>query len=95
MVSGDKNFNYPMLDGWSTDDIIKVSALYSAVSAAYEGGVDRESLLTAYKDFKTVVPSKAEEKQLDREFGGESGYSIYRTIQSAKQSDKKQLKMEG
>ena len=93
MVSGDKNFNYPMLDGWSTDDIIKVSALYSAVSAAYEGGVDRESLLTAYKDFKTVVPSKAEEKQL--EFGVESDYSIYRTIQAAQQASTKRLKMEG
>ena len=53
------------------------------------------SLLTAYKDFKTVVPSKAEEKQLDREFGVESDYSIYRTVQAAQQASTKRLKMEG
>lgn len=95
MANGDSNFNYPMLDGWSTADIIAVSGLYSAVATAYESGIDRLKLLAAYGAFKQVVPSKAEEKQLDREFGGESGYSIYRTIQAAKQSDKKQLKMEG
>ena len=43
-MAGDKNFKYPMLDGWSTQDIITVSNLYTAVANAYEGGVNRDEL---------------------------------------------------
>lgn len=90
----DKMFNYPFLPGWSTDDIIKVSRLYTLVSDAYEKNVNREQLLAAYDDFKTVVPSKSEEKQLDRSFGQVSDYSIYRTVQTARNLTYKTFKME-
>lgn len=89
----DKNFNYPFLDGWTTNDIVLVSRLYDAVANAYEVGVDRDELLAAYKGFKTVVPSKAEEKQLDREFSQASDYSIYAVIKQARDSDKKKIKL--
>ena len=46
---------------------------------AYEIGVDRQTL-DAYAAFKTVVPSKSEEKQIGREFESTSGYSIYKTV---------------
>jgi len=94
MMNHETNYNYPMLNGWSTTDIIAVSALYSAVAAAYEGGVDRNQLQSAYRGFKEVVPSKAEEKQLDREFGAVSGYSIYRTMQAATKQSTARIKME-
>lgn len=93
MVS-DKNFNYPMLDGWSTKDIVAVAALYSAVAQANEQGIAKADLLAAYQAFKVVVPSKGEEKQLDREFKAESGYSIYQTIRFAEQQ-KNFVKAEG
>jgi uncharacterized protein YktA (UPF0223 family) len=95
MANGDKQFSYPMLDGWTTADIIAVSQFYSAVAAAYETGVDVVTLKDAYRDFKNVVPSKAEEKQLDKAFGAESGYSLYKTMQAANQVSDKRLTMEG
>ncbi|QIL50684.1 UPF0223 family protein [Weissella coleopterorum] len=94
-MKSDLNFDYPLLAGWDTEDIIKVSALYSAVAKAYESGVAVEQLLTAYQGFKVVVTSKSEEKQLGRQFETMSGYSIYKTIQAARQTNKKQLIMEG
>ena len=90
----DKNFNYPFLEGWSTDDIVKASRVYDAVANAYEVGVERDELLAAYRDFKTVVPSKSEEKQLDREFSQASDYSIYRVMQAARSTERPRLKMD-
>ncbi|MCM0583184.1 UPF0223 family protein [Weissella diestrammenae] len=89
----DANFNYPMLPGWQTADIVIVSALYSAVSKAYEGGIDRDELLSAYRAFKTVVTQKSEEKQLGRQFEAESHYSIYAVMQVAKKSQQRRVRM--
>ena len=61
---------------------------------AYEIGVDRQTLLDAYAAFKTVVPSKSEEKQIGREFESTSGYSIYKTVKLARQTESHHLKME-
>ncbi len=93
-MKSDLNFDYPLLNGWSKEDIIKVSALYSSVAKAYEGGVEVDKLLNAYQGFKSVVTSKSEEKQLGRQFETTSEYSIYRTIQAARQTNKKVLMME-
>ncbi|MBM7617526.1 uncharacterized protein YktA (UPF0223 family) [Weissella uvarum] len=89
----DKNFTLPFLDGWSTQDIVAVSRLYDAVATAYETGIERQDLLDAYRGFKEVVPSKAEEKQLDRSFQAESGYSIYQTMKQAQSSQSARVKM--
>lgn len=89
----DKNFNYPFLEGWSTQDIITVSALYDAVANTYEVGIDRTDLLAAYQAFKEIVPSKAEEKQLDRKFGEDSGYSIYAVIKAAREQQTTRIRM--
>ena len=61
---------------------------------AYEIGIDRQTLLDAYAAFKTVVPSKSEEKQIGREFESTSGYSIYKTVKLARQTESHHLKME-
>ncbi|QMU07462.1 UPF0223 family protein [Levilactobacillus suantsaii] len=91
------NYEYPLQPDWSTADIIKVTQLYQDVEAAYERGkgVAVADLLTAYRDFQTVVPQKFEEKQLDRDFQAVSGYSIYRTIQAARQATTATIKMKG
>lgn len=94
MATGDKNFNYPILEGWATDDIVVVAALYSAVAEAYERGVAKDKLLAAYTAFKEVVPSKGEEKQLDKALQSEAGYSIYRVMQASKVA-KQTVRMEG
>ena len=94
MANSDKNFTYPILSGWNKDDIINASKLYSAVANAYEICVDRQTLLDAYAAFKTFVPSKSEEKQIGREFESTSGYSIYKTVKLARQTESHHLKME-
>ena len=88
-----ENFSYPLDEGWSTEDIIKVTSLYSAVAQANENGVEQLKLLTAYQEFKTVVPMKFEEKQLDRAFMQASGYSIYKTIKFAHETTAKIIKI--
>ena len=37
-----------------------------------------------YKKFKQIVPSKAEEKQIFKEFEEKSGYNSYKVIQEVK-----------
>ena len=41
-----------------------------------------------YKAFKTVVPGKAPEKQLDKAFEEASGFSTYQAVKAAKAKDK-------
>ena len=44
-----------------------------------------------YRRFKEIVPSKAEERKLIKEFQEVSGYSIYRAIQRAKEVEEQKL----
>lgn len=88
-----ENHQYPLENHWTTDEMITVIDLYQAVEKAYETGISTQELLTKYQQFKKVVPAIGEEKRLGRQFEEESGYSIYRTIQAAKQTNKAKMKM--
>ncbi|MGL4821221.1 MAG: UPF0223 family protein [Bacilli bacterium] len=85
-MSKEKGYSYPLDHTWSVDDIVNVIALFEAVERAYEKGIAREEWMSKYRAFKTVVPGKAEEKQLDKQFEEESGYSLYRVTQAAKEN---------
>lgn len=50
--------------------------------------VDAKQLLDSYKTYKTIVKSKAQEKQIDRDFQKVSGYSIYQVVKKAKAIEK-------
>jgi len=65
-----KQYSYPLDLSWSTEELASVHA---------------KKLLDSYKVFKSVVPSKSEEKRLGREFESVSGYSFYRAVQLAKE----------
>ena len=78
------DYQYPILYDWSTNETIDVIQFYTSVEKAYEKGIDREELMGAYKQFKTIVPSIAEEKKLCGELEELSGYSAYRVMQKAK-----------
>lgn len=80
-------YQYPIDYHWSTDEIVEVIGFFEAIERAYEKGIDREELLSIYRCFKEIVPSKAEEKKLCAEFEEMSGYSSYRTIKAAKEAD--------
>ncbi|MCT2909630.1 UPF0223 family protein [Schleiferilactobacillus harbinensis] len=86
MTKATHEYSYPLRSEWSTAEVTTVMAFYNAVEEAYEGGTATADLLDAYAAFKTVVPDKMTEKQLDVAFTEASGYSLYRAVQAAKQA---------
>ena len=79
-------YQYPIDYRWSTDEIIDVVKFFEAIEKAYENGIVRDDLMLAYRRFKEVVPSKAEEKTICGEFEEMSGYSPYRAVKKAKEA---------
>lgn len=80
------DYSYPIRHDWSTAEMITVVAFFEAVEKAYETGIAKEQLMDAYRGFKKVVPSMAEEKTLDKEFEEASGYVTYRIVKAAKEA---------
>ena len=83
-----KNYSYPLDLSWSTEEIASVLSFLNDVEKAYESKVAAQELLASYAKFKYVVPSKAEEKRIGREFEAVSGYSLYQAVQAAKGMEK-------
>lgn len=79
-------YQYPIDYNWSTEEIIDVVKFFEAIEKAYESGIERDEMMKAYRRFKEIVPSKAEEKTICGEFEELSGYSSYRTIKKAKEA---------
>ncbi|HFI0303820.1 UPF0223 family protein [Streptococcus suis] len=88
-----KNYSYPLDFSWSTEEISSVLSFLNQVELAYEKGADAGQVLTAYRAFKEVVPSKAQEKQIDRDFEDVSGYSSYRVVKAAQERQKGVVKL--
>ncbi|SET86624.1 Uncharacterized protein YktA, UPF0223 family [Salinibacillus kushneri] len=80
-------YHYPIDESWDTDEVMDVIHFLQLIEKAYEDKANRDDLLHAYHRFKEIVPSKMEEKQIDKKFNQQSGYSTYRTIQKAKQAE--------
>lgn len=78
------DYQYPLDYEWSTNEIVDVIHLYEAVEQAYEKGIARVEFMNAYRRFKEIVPSIAQEKKLGNEFEELSGYSLYRVVQKTK-----------
>ncbi|GAA0293925.1 uncharacterized protein YktA (UPF0223 family) [Gracilibacillus halotolerans] len=78
-------YSYPIDESWSTDEIVDIVNFLAQVEKAYEKGVYRQDLILSYQRFKEIVPSKSEEKLLDKAFEKNSGYSIYRVIKKARE----------
>lgn len=83
-------YSYPILPDWTTQEIIDVVKFYEAVEKAYEQGILRQEFMTKYRRFKEIVPSKAEEKTLFKQFEEVSGYVSYNVIKLAKQLENNQ-----
>ncbi|MCM3710072.1 UPF0223 family protein [Sporosarcina luteola] len=79
------DYNYPLSHHWSTEEIIDVVAFFQAVEKAYEKQIARGEFMDAYKAFKKVVPSMAEEKTIFKEFEEASGFNSYRIVKKAKE----------
>lgn len=89
----DKNYSYPLDFSWSTEEISSVLSFLNQVEKAYENGVTAEAILSRYDDFKKVVKSKGQERQIDREFEEASGYSTYQAVQAAKKDQKGRIRL--
>lgn len=88
-----KEYQYPLDLDWTTEEMVIVTNMWSAVEEANEFGINTSTFLDTYKQFKTVVKSIGEEKRLGNEFQKASGYSLYRTVQQAKKQQSGKLKL--
>lgn len=75
------------MDDWTTDEIIAVSQFYTLVEQAYTTGVSAEKLLLGYATFQKIVGAKMYQKQLDKQFQKESGFSIYQAVKEARKNN--------
>ena len=93
------SYEYPLNPDWTTQEIVNVVNLLSAVERVYESGMALSDFQQAYRNFKQIVTSIGEEKRIDSRFQQVSGYSLYRVVQEMKRleketaSSKKQKKM--
>lgn len=78
-------YAYPISPDWTTEEIIAVVKFFEGIEQAYEKGIKREDLIAKYRRFKQIVPSKAEEKTLFREFEEVSGYKSYPVVKQARE----------
>ncbi|WP_163579610.1 UPF0223 family protein [Gracilibacillus saliphilus] len=85
------NYSYPIDETWSTEEIVDVVNYFSLIEKAYEKGVEKQDLVAAYNRYKEIVPSKSEEKQLDKQFEKQSGYVPFRVIKKAKDLSSKDI----
>ena len=88
-----KDYQYPLDLDWTTEEMVIVTNMWTAVEQANETGLPVDKFLTTYQQFKTVVKSIGEEKRLGREFENASGDSVYRTLQQAKKQGSGKLKL--
>ncbi len=88
------NYSYPLDPSWTTDEIVTVVTMLRTVEDAYETGVARQQVLDNYRKFKEVVPTKAGEKRVGRQFAKLSGYQLYDVVKTAKESTAKKIKLE-
>lgn len=91
-MSNTHQYQYPLNLTWTGEEMAAVISFFNQVESFYETKVSREAFLAAYRAFKAIVPSKMQEKQLDREFEKVSGYSIYRALQEVTKSERQFLK---
>ena len=79
-------YQYPLDLDWSNDEMIEVIKFFNQIENYYEKSIIGTELMKQYKKFKQIVPSKAEEKQIFKEFEEKSGYNSYKVIQEVKKN---------
>ncbi|MBY8909577.1 UPF0223 family protein [Salinicoccus roseus] len=82
-----EEYSYPIDVDWTTDEIIDVVAFFEAVEKAHDEGVTAAELDEKYRKFKSVVPGKAEEKTVFKEFKSNSGLESYAAVKLLKDAD--------
>ncbi len=78
---------------WTKEEIVTVIRYFESIEKAYESGIDVQELKKRYREYKQVVPSIGEEKQLGKEFEAASGYSPYQVMKLVKNTTTSTIKM--
>lgn len=87
------SYSYPIDETWSKQEIIDVVNFFNLIEQAYEKQVRRDDMITLYRRFKEIVPSKSEEKQLFAAFEKASGYAPYPVVKQARNSEVENIRM--
>lgn len=61
-------YEYPIDLDWSNEEMLSVITFFNHVEKYYESGVNAGKFMQAYKVFKSIVPGKAEVKQIFNTF---------------------------
>ncbi|AIC94967.1 MULTISPECIES: UPF0223 family protein [Shouchella] len=81
--------NIPIRYEWSQEEIVVVAEFFDLIAQTQEKGVDASVLKSAYRAFKHVVPSKAEEKQLFKDVDEQLNLSCYKVVKQANEQEGK------
>jgi len=84
-------YQYPLDLDWTNDEMMDVIHFFNKIENYYESSVKAEEVKKAYKSFKQIVPGKAEEKQLFKEFEKSSGYNSYKVVQEVNKNPDQQV----
>lgn len=74
------NYQYPIDTDWTHKEIADIINFLNLIEQAYESSADTKVFESAYNKYRTIVNSISAQKQLDKKFQQESGYSIYQVI---------------
>ncbi|UEX89461.1 UPF0223 family protein [Staphylococcus ratti] len=83
------DYQYPIDVDWTQDEMVQVITFFNAIESYYEASVDSTTLMARYKEFKKIVPGKADERNIFNAFKEQSGYDSYRVMKQAKENPEK------
>ncbi|MET3681996.1 uncharacterized protein YktA (UPF0223 family) [Alkalibacillus flavidus] len=77
------NYHYPIDPEWSTEEVMQVIQFFNTIESAYEDSVKASQVLHDYKQFKTIVPAKSDEKSMFKDFEKQTDYVPYQVVKKA------------
>lgn len=81
-------YSYPIDLSWTQEEMVIVVEYLSMIEQAYENKVDAQLFKAQYQQFKQVVPGKAEENNIYKEFKQASSYDGYYAVKQLKEQMK-------
>lgn len=79
-------YQYPINELWSKQEIIDVVHFFTVIEKFYEKSADDNEVINSYRRFKEIVPSKSEEKTYFKEFESATGYKVYPVVKKASEA---------
>lgn len=71
-------------DMFTTDEIIKIYNFYNLMIKHHKKPMNKDKVLTAYREYKNIINNISLEKKYNKEFEKCTGISIYQEISKLK-----------